>query len=186
MFGNKDKDKNAKAQKTAEKAPTSFNSPVSSVIPKPGNKESKTARSSSTTLIAHDTEIVGDIKFFGNLEIEGVVRGTILANPGSEASVRILEKGRVEGDIHAPKVAINGAVKGTVHSSILELASNARIAGDVHYHTVEMQRGSQVNGSLVFTEKNASAAAAPKPVNKDAQADKGNQGKDGQGKAKTN
>lgn len=183
MFGNKDKDKNAKAQKTAEKAPTSFNSPVSSVIPKPGNKESKTARSSSTTLIAHDTEIVGDIKFFGNLEIEGVVRGTILANPGSEASVRILEKGRVEGDIHAPKVAINGAVKGTVHSSILELASNARIAGDVHYHTVEMQRGSQVNGSLVFTEKNV---AAPKPVNTEAQSGKGSQGKDGQGKAKTN
>ena len=149
MFG---KEKDNKAKKTAELAPTSFDSPAQSVLPKAGNKEMQPTKSSSTTLIARDTEIVGDIKFCGNLEIEGVIKGSITATPGSDASVRILEKGNVEGDIQVPKVAINGSVKGTVHSSTLELASNARIQGDVHYQTVEMQRGSQVNGNLVFTE----------------------------------
>ncbi len=165
MFGNKDN----KAKNEAEKAPTSFTNPVSSVIPKSGNKDVKPTRSSSTTLIARDTEIVGDIKFCGNLEIEGAVIGAIIANPGSEASVRILEKGSVEGDIHAPKVSINGTVKGSVHSTILELASNARIQGDVHYNTVEMQRGSQVNGGLVFTENAQQEPAAKKEQGKPTQ-----------------
>ena len=175
MFG---KDKDNKSKKEAELPPTSFNNPVSSVVAKANNKDVKPSKSSSTTLIARDTEIVGDIKFCGNLEIEGVVVGSIQASPGTEASVRILEKGRVEGDIHVPKVAINGTVKGTVHSSILELASNARIQGDVHYHTVEMQRGSQVNGSLVFTEGTMQKPVAAKQdksakQEKPAAADKG-------------
>lgn len=151
MFG-KDKDTKAKHGSEKEKAPTSFNNPVSSVIPKGVGKDAKTTKSSTTTLIARDTEMFGDVKFSGNLEIEGAVIGSIIANPGSDASVRILEKGRVEGDIRVPKVAINGEVKGNVHSTSLDLASNARIDGDVHYNTVEMMKGSQVNGSLVFSE----------------------------------
>ena len=85
---------------------------MSSVIPKGASKEIKPTKSSTTTLIARDTEMFGDVKFSGNLEIEGAVIGSIIANPGSEASVRILEMGRVEGDIRVPKVAINGEVKG--------------------------------------------------------------------------
>ncbi len=158
MFG-KEKGKNDNDGSETEKAPTSFNNPVSSVIPKPVAKETKTGKSSSTTLIARDTELFGDIKFAGNLEIEGHIVGNITANPGSEASVRILENGRVEGDVHVPKVTINGNVKGTVHSATLELAPRARIEGNVHYQTIEMTKGAQVNGSLVYAEN----GVAPTP-----------------------
>ncbi len=73
--------------------------------------------SNATTLIAKGTEIVGDIKFSGNLEIEGKVRGGIIAAGGGDASVRVLENGEVEGDIKVPSVIINGVVKGDVFSS---------------------------------------------------------------------
>lgn len=145
MFGNKD----AKTDST-EKAPTSFNNVQNSVIPKKTTDANK--KSSSTTLIAKDTEIFGDIKFAGNLEIEGHIVGNLIANPGSEASVRVLENGRIEGDVNVPNTTVNGLVKGNVHASSLELAAKARVEGNVHYQSIEMVKGSQVNGSLVFSD----------------------------------
>ncbi len=106
---------------------------------------------SSTTLISKDSEIVGDIKFSGDLEIQGLVRGNITVKPESGAMVRIVDGGRVEGEIHAPKVVINGEVKGDVHcSEHVELAAKAKVEGNVHYNLIEMVKGAQVNGSLVY------------------------------------
>jgi cytoskeletal protein CcmA (bactofilin family) len=105
--------------------------------------------SGSTTLISRDTEIVGDIKFSGNLDIEGTVRGNIAAHASKDAVVRIVDKGLVEGEIRAPSVIINGHVVGDVYSSKhLELAAKARVQGNVHYTLVEMAIGAEVNGGL--------------------------------------
>lgn len=155
MFGNKDKNNKDVA---LEKAPTSFSNNQSSVIPK---KETKTVRSNSTTLIARDTELFGDIKFSGNLEIEGLVVGNVVANPNAEASIRVLEQGQVEGDINVPKAVINGLVKGNVHAAQIELAENARVEGNVHYEALEMVKGAKVNGSLVFADKPANHQNPP-------------------------
>lgn len=122
--------------------------------------------SNNTTLIARDTEVVGDIKFAGNLDIEGVVRGNILAQPGKEAIVRIVDKGRVEGEIRAPSVIINGTIIGDVYSSKhLELAAKAKVEGSVHYALVEMAMGAQVNGSLKHSvEVNPKEASRKAPA----------------------
>ena len=115
-----------------------------------GNKEKGSFGSSNaTTLISQDTEIVGDINFSGNLDIEGTVRGNIAAVAGKDAMVRVVDKGLVEGQIRAPSVIINGTIHGDVYSSKhLELASKARVQGNVHYALVEMAIGAEVNGSL--------------------------------------
>jgi len=106
--------------------------------------------SGSTTLLSRSTKIVGDIHFVGNLEIEGVVRGNIIAD--GDARVRVMEKGLVEGEIVAPKIVINGRVVGDVHSSKhVELAANAVIEGNLHYQFIEMVKGAQVNGNLVYS-----------------------------------
>ncbi|HEY9033095.1 MAG TPA: polymer-forming cytoskeletal protein [Pseudomonadales bacterium] len=150
MFGNKDK--NNKTQEL-EKPPTSFSNPAAPVVPKAAaGKDGKLPKSSSTTLIARDTEIFGDIKFSGNLEIEGSVHGNITANPSVDAAIRVLEDGHVEGDIHVPRANINGHIKGNVHASALELAAKARVEGNVHYETLEMLKGAQINGNLVYAE----------------------------------
>lgn len=162
MFGNKDKNKTA-----TEKAPTSFTN-TQSVIPAKANKEM--SKSNSTTLIAKDTEIHGDVKFSGNLEVEGKIFGNITANGGAEASVRVLEFGQVEGDIYVPKANLNGEIKGNVHAKTLELAAKARIDGNVHYEALEMTKGAQVNGNLVYAQavETASAANQKKAENKPA------------------
>ncbi len=126
-----------------------------------GNKEKGGFTSSNaTTLVSKDTEIVGDIRFSGNLDIEGTVRGNIIASEGKDAVVRVVDKGLVEGEIHAPSVIVNGTVTGDVHSSKhLELASKARVKGNVHYALVEMAIGAEVNGSLTHSASDASGVA---------------------------
>jgi cytoskeletal protein CcmA (bactofilin family) len=119
--------------------------------------------SSNTTLISRDTEVVGDIKFSGNLDIEGVVRGNITALSGKDAVVRIVDKGHVEGEVRAPSVIINGVIVGDVYSAKhLELAAKAKVQGNVHYNQVEMAIGAEVNGSLKHSiEQPAPEPAAP-------------------------
>ena len=107
--------------------------------------------SHTTTLISKDSELTGDIRFSGDLEIQGVVRGNIMAKNEGAATVRIVEGGRVEGEIHAPRVIVNGAVCGDIHSAEqVELAGKANVTGNVHYNLIEMVKGAQVNGSLVY------------------------------------
>jgi cytoskeletal protein CcmA (bactofilin family) len=102
-----------------------------------------------TTLISHDTVVVGELHFSGNLDVEGLVQGNVIAQPSKEALLRVVGKGRVEGDIRVPCVIINGEVRGNVYSSKhLELASKSRVQGNVFYTLVEMAAGAEVNGSL--------------------------------------
>lgn len=114
-----------------------------------GSKKTPLSVSGKTTLVSSDTVIVGDVRFSGVLDIEGLVQGSITAQPGKEALVRIIDKGRVEGEIRAPSVVINGEVEGNVYSTRqLELAAKARVQGNVFYSLVEMAAGAEVNGSL--------------------------------------
>lgn len=124
-----------------------------------GNKDKNMGfAAGSTTLISKATEVVGDIHFSGNLEVEGRVRGNIFADGDSDARVRVMEKGLVEGEISVPTVVINGNVNGDVHSSKhVELAAKAVVQGNVHYNLIEMVKGSQVNGSLVYSGADGSA-----------------------------
>lgn len=116
-----------------------------------------------TTLIARNTCVEGTIKYSGELDIEGVIAGDIFAEEGSKSIVKILEHGRVEGEVSAPEVIINGHVAGDVHASgQLYLADKAVVEGNVHYNTIEMEKGAQINGKLVhIDEKTSKSSVAP-------------------------
>ena len=125
-----------------------------------GTKKSTAGVSGRTTLISSDTVITGDIRFSGMLDIEGLVQGNIVAEPGKDALVRVIDKGRVEGEIRAPSVVVNGAVEGNVYSTRhLELAAKARVKGNVYYALVEMAAGAEVNGSLSHMAEPEAAGA---------------------------
>ncbi|HOV56660.1 MAG TPA: polymer-forming cytoskeletal protein [Rhodanobacteraceae bacterium] len=103
----------------------------------------------STTLIAKGTVVRGDISFGGALYLEGRVEGTLRAE-GGEAVLTLSDQGAVHGEIHAPRVTINGEVRGDIHAGErLELAGAARIEGNVYYKVLEMAAGAQVNGRMV-------------------------------------
>lgn len=99
-----------------------------------GNKKSTVTVSGKTTLISRDTVVLGDLRFSGTVDVEGLVQGNLIAEAGKDALVRIVEKGRVEGEIRSPSVIVNGEVEGNVYASKhLELAPKARVKGNVFY-----------------------------------------------------
>ena len=114
-----------------------------------GNKD-KIRSSKIETLIGHDIEIRGDVKFNGGLHLDGKIIGNAIAENGSNSVFIVSDKGRVEGDISVSYAIINGEVVGNVYASEkLELSGRARITGDVHYSLLEMASGAEVNGKMV-------------------------------------
>ncbi|MBC6905377.1 polymer-forming cytoskeletal protein [Saccharophagus sp. K07] len=114
------------------------------------------------TLISKGTRIVGEVHFSGELNVQGQVVGNIIADGNSE--LEIAQSGQIEGQIHVPKVIVRGLVQGDIRcSKHLELGATAVVNGNVFYTLIEMVKGSQVNGSLVYvseTEPKKKASAA--------------------------
>jgi cytoskeletal protein CcmA (bactofilin family) len=125
--------------------------------------------STSTTLISKNTEVVGDIHFSGTLHIEGTLRGNIHVKDGSDAHLEVAENGTVEGQITVPTVRINGRIVGDIHASKhVELAAKAEVEGNVHYKLIEMVKGAQVNGSLVYSGEESKQRSKSAEVDSDA------------------
>ncbi len=102
------------------------------------------------TLLDHALEIHGNVRFAGELDVEGTVIGDVAAEEGADALIRVRDRGQVQGEIRAPKMIINGTVTGDIYSTKhLELAANAVVNGNVHYQVIEMVKGAEVNGRLV-------------------------------------
>lgn len=101
------------------------------------------------TLIAKGTRVVGDVYFSGELHVQGKVVGTIVADETAE--LEISRGGIIEGQLQGPKMVIRGIVNGDIHCyKHIELAPTAVINGNVYYNLLEMVKGAQVNGGLVF------------------------------------
>jgi cytoskeletal protein CcmA (bactofilin family) len=114
------------------------------------SKKPKSGGAKVDTIIGQQTRIEGDIHFTGGLHIDGMIKGNIIAEPGSSSVLTVSEHGRIEGDVHVPTVILNGTVSGDVRSDErIELAARAEVNGDVYYNLIEMAMGAAVNGSLV-------------------------------------
>lgn len=112
------------------------------------------------TLIGPQVVIRGDLHFSGGLVIEGRVIGKVVADEGERAVLTVSEHGRVEGEVRAPVVIINGRLDGDVHASErVELASQARVEGNVHYKVAQMAAGSTLTGRLIHVDPQRDHAA---------------------------
>ena len=117
------------------------------------------------TLLAPSARVVGDISFSGGLHVLGEVQGSVSVT-GEGGRLVIGESGRIEGDIHVPRVVINGRVEGDVNATEhLELAEKAIIEGNVYYSTLEMVAGAQVNGQLLRQHEGRRHLPSPESVN---------------------
>ena len=113
------------------------------------------------TLIGPQVTIHGDVMFSGGLYVEGRIHGKIIAEEGTKAILTLAEQGRIEGEVQAPIVVINGELHGDVHASErVELAARARVLGNVHYKVVEMRAGATLTGRLIHVD----AEAVSQPV----------------------
>ncbi len=118
------------------------------------------AFSNNHTLISRATKVVGDLHFTGELQVEGKVVGNVVAEDAKDAKVVIADTGLIEGEIRAPLVIVNGKVIGNIYSTKhLELAAKGVVTGTVNYHSIEIVKGAQVNGSMVSAQVPEAVAA---------------------------
>ena len=104
------------------------------------------------TIIAAHTEMVGDVRFSGQLYVCGKISGNIMASH-DKATLIVDKDGFVSGEVHVPNAVINGLVDGNVYvSNKAELAERARVQGNLFYNLIEMQLGAKVEGQLVHDE----------------------------------
>jgi cytoskeletal protein CcmA (bactofilin family) len=125
-----------------------------------GKKDSK--QRSIESLVGVGMVIEGNVTFKGGMRVDGLVRGDVRAAEGTPSMLVISEQARIEGQVHAGHIVVNGSIAGTVHvSELIELQPKARITGDVFYHALEMHQGAVVDGRLMHASSNAAAQGEP-------------------------
>jgi cytoskeletal protein CcmA (bactofilin family) len=112
--------------------------------------EKKVKQPPIRSLIAHGSEILGNLKFTEGLRIDGSICGDVVAIMERPSILVVSETASVVGDIHADHVIVNGRVTGSIHArTLIEVQPKARIDGDVYYSGLEMHLGAVIHGRLV-------------------------------------
>lgn len=115
-------------------------------------REQKTRTTGNATLIADNTVVRGDIRFAGELFVNGRVEGDVVGE-GDRSTLTVSESGAVVGQTEAATVVVNGRVEGDIRSSgKLELAERANVTGNVTYRAIEMRLGAVLEGQLIRIE----------------------------------
>lgn len=110
---------------------------------------SRKQKSTIDSLIGVASKIEGNLNFKGGLRIDGHVKGNVIAEHGEPSMLVISEQARIDGEVRAGHIVVNGEINGPVFSTeLIELQPKARISGDVHYKALEMMSGALVAGKL--------------------------------------
>lgn len=105
------------------------------------------------SLIGASTRIEGNIIFQGGLRVDGHVQGNIAAIGDQQSMLVISEQARVDGEVRASHLVVNGSINGpVVASELLELQPKARLSGNVQYKALEMHHGAIVDGTLAHID----------------------------------
>jgi cytoskeletal protein CcmA (bactofilin family) len=111
------------------------------------SKEQKRAAeeiSNSSNVIGKGTSLEGNIETFGNIRIEGKVRGNIT----SKSKVALGNSSHVDGNITAQNADIEGEVKGKIEiSEMLVLKATSVVHGDIVAGKLVVEPGAVFNGS---------------------------------------
>lgn len=114
------------------------------------NESEMVGEGSTTTVIAKGARFKGELQVEGNLDVYGQFVGTLQLNGGT---VRIMEGGRIEGDVSAAHVIINGTLDGTCASSEVEILENGKMKGLFKGGSLSIRKGGQFVGQSQSQEE---------------------------------
>lgn len=100
--------------------------------------------SNSTNTIGKGTYLEGSIETYGNIRIEGKIKGDVK----SKSKIALGHSSQVEGNIIAQNADIEGEVKGKIEvSELLVLKATAVINGDIVTGKMVVEPGAVFNGA---------------------------------------
>jgi cytoskeletal protein CcmA (bactofilin family) len=102
------------------------------------------AESRSTTIIAEDMVIRGDIKNGGLVEVRGYIEGSVAAD-----RLLVHQSGRVYGTVRADNADVNGRLQGTVFiKHLINIGNTGAVAGDVRYGQLALAGGGDLDANV--------------------------------------
>jgi cytoskeletal protein CcmA (bactofilin family) len=93
------------------------------------------------SVIGGAATVVGDLTTEGQIEVEGIVEGTVRGR-----RVTVEEGGLVEGEIVAVSVCIRGSVKGPVTADSVAVTRTARVIGNITHNELSIEPGAYLDG----------------------------------------
>lgn len=100
--------------------------------------------SSGTNQILSGTTITGDIATEGNIRIDGVLKGSLVA----KGKLVVGATGVIEGEINCQNADISGTVKAKVTvADSLTLKSTAKLSGDISTNKLSIEPGANFSGA---------------------------------------
>ena len=122
------------------------------------------ASSSGNATIGASIKITGDVSGKENLVINGSVEGTI---DFRENNVVVGEQGRVNANVTAKNISVEGEVKGELRGSEqVTIKPTGRVIGDIRAPRVVLNDGCQFKGSVDMEDKPAATIENRSPAAK--------------------
>jgi cytoskeletal protein CcmA (bactofilin family) len=112
----------------------------------------------SKNVLNSDVEIKGNVKFSGELTLEGKLEGEI----SSDGTLQVGETGTVNGNVSAGTVVIRGKVNGNVTArDKIELKSKAEVFGDIRSAKLSIEEGVTYVGKTEVNPNKLAPSAQP-------------------------
>lgn len=108
--------------------------------------------SASLSIIAKGCRTIGNIESEQSIQVDGFIQGNII----TDAEVIITPTGRVQGDIKARLVLINGLVEGTCQGGEVNIQPKGKFKGTMQTQQLTIEKGGLLigeNREIVDVEK---------------------------------
>lgn len=110
------------------------------------------------SIIGPHLVIAGELTAVGDLTIEGRVEGRVTVR---DATLTIAPSARVEADLRAARVVVQGDVSGAIYASDrIELGPTASVAGSLSAGTIAIAEGARVNATIDMGHRTIAARVA--------------------------
>ena len=144
MWGNKKLDE---ANPSVPELETPVSRPTPTYIPSaPEPAAAVPSGSKSAARVGRTLRIKGELHGSEELVIDGEVEGTVDLG---ESRLTVAPQGRVQADVRAKEVIIEGQLRGTAHASDrLHIAKSGNVSGDLVAARVSIEDGAYFKGSI--------------------------------------
>ncbi|WP_323864075.1 bactofilin family protein [Xenorhabdus cabanillasii] len=123
----------------------------------------------ANTIIAKNSVFKGDIDMEGDIQIWGKVVGNIRVKGGA---IRVMHAGKVEGELSAPEIIIDGHVEGTCCAETLDILEHGELRGISRCGSMSIRRGGLFVGQSEQVENKKKQEAERIVSIKESQGDK--------------
>ena len=113
----------------------------------------------SKNVLNSDVEIKGNVKFAGELTLEGKLEGEV----NSDGTLIIGETGTVNGNVSAGIVSVRGKINGNITArDKIEIKSKAEVFGDIRSAKLAIEEGVTFVGKTEVNPNKLAPSAPPR------------------------